>query len=116
MTCDEFRDAYDPRVSTRFAASALSGAIDHVDGCATCSDWYMGNEVTAAGGNPAAHPCIHVAYHSLHQCLEHVDPRDCPDTLLIHWHGRYALPVRDGGRTTVAIAFCPWCAVPLPRR
>jgi hypothetical protein len=115
VTCDAFRAAYDPRLPTRFSQAALGDAIDHVTGCVPCSDWYMRSEVTATGSDPDAHPCVHMAYHSLHQCLEHPDARDCPDTLVVHWEGRYSLPVRDGGRSTIAIGFCPWCGVPLPR-
>jgi hypothetical protein len=116
VTCGGFRAAYDPRLDTRFSPSSLDDAIDHVGACPSCSDWCMQNEVIAAGGDPGAHPCIHVAYHSLHQCLEHSDPRDCPETLIVHWQGAYALPVRNGGRSTVPISFCPWCATPLTRR
>jgi hypothetical protein len=116
MTCDAFRTAYDRGVDMRFSPATLGDAIDHVDGCGACSDWYMHNEVQATGSDPAAHPCVHMAYHSLHQCLEHTDARDCPATLIVHWQGRYSLPVRDGGRSMIAIAFCPWCGVPLPSR
>ena len=57
-----------------------------------------------------------MVYHSLHQCLEHPDARDCAETLIMHSQGRHALPIRDGGRSPVTIAFCPWCGTPLPRR
>jgi hypothetical protein len=116
VTCAEFQAAYDPGFDTRFGSAALDAAIDHVTDCAACSNWYMRTEVEAAGADPDAHPCVHMAYHSLHQCLEHSDARDCPETLIVQWQGRYALPVRNGGRGTIAIAFCPWCGVPLPRR
>jgi hypothetical protein len=115
VTCAEFKVAYDPSFDARFDPGAIAGAIDHVDSCAACSEWYMRNEVEAAGTDPDAHPCVHMAYHSLHQCLEHSDARDCPDTLIIHWEGRYSLPVRNEGRSTIPIGFCPWCGVRLPR-
>jgi len=116
MTCDGFRSAYDPELDARFGTAALEAAIDHAGACPACSDWYMHHEVEAAGGIPDAHPCVHMAYHSLHQCLDHADARDCPETLIVHWQGTYALPIRDGSRATIPIGFCPWCGVPLPRR
>ena len=116
MTCDAFQSAYNPRLDTRFSPTDLDAAIDHVTACTACSDWYMRREVRAAGDDADRHPCVHIAYHSLHQCLEHPDARDCPDTLVVRRHGAYALSVRDGSRSTIAIAFCPWCGVPLPRR
>jgi hypothetical protein len=116
VTCDAFRAAYDRGVSTRPSHATLGDAIDHVTGCGARSAWYMHNEVQVTGSDPAARPCVHMAYHSLHQCLEHADPRDCPDTLIVHWQGRYSLPVRDGGRSMIENACCPWCGVPLPSR
>lgn len=46
-----------------------------------------------------------------HACDVHADPSDCPDALVSYRpvSGEYGLRVHDGGSSSVAIAFCPWC-------
>jgi hypothetical protein len=49
-------------------------------------------------------------------CDEHRDRFDCPDALL-HYEPKlreYGLIVHDGGTSSRAISFCPWCGVHLP--
>ena len=49
-------------------------------------------------------------------CAEHAKPEDCPDNLI--WYSprfdAYSIPIRDGGGSSVSIAFCPWCGAHLP--
>ena len=49
-------------------------------------------------------------------CSEHPDRFDCPDALLDYSDifDEYGIIVHDGGRSTVAIEFCPWCGARLP--
>jgi len=44
-------------------------------------------------------------------CDEHPDRFECPDALIHHSakSGRYGIIIHDGGSSTVAIRFCPWC-------
>jgi hypothetical protein len=42
-------------------------------------------------------------------------PHDCPDSIVYHASdGSYGLLIHDGGASFVQIAYCPWCAAPLP--
>jgi hypothetical protein len=49
-------------------------------------------------------------------CDQHPDRFDCPDCLVHHSprSGGYGLIVHDGGRSSLRIAFCPWCGSRLP--
>lgn len=50
------------------------------------------------------------------RCSAHPDPFDCPDCL-VYFNPKfveYGIIVHDGGRSTVVVAFCPWCGSPLP--
>ena len=48
-------------------------------------------------------------------CDVHRDRFDCPDALVaVEKNGTYALIVHDGGRSTITIAYCPWCGTKLP--
>jgi hypothetical protein len=51
-------------------------------------------------------------------CDRHPDRFDCPDCLVAYSErtGAYGLIVHDGGRSSVAIRFCPWCGAELSRR
>lgn len=57
------------------------------------------------------HCCEDIAYHVNFQCNLHEDPFDCPDRLLIFDENanRYGLIIHDGGSSSIAISFCPWC-------
>lgn len=47
-------------------------------------------------------------------CAAHPDLIDCPDALVtIDRSGRYRFPIRDGGSSSVAATFCPWCGTRL---
>lgn len=50
------------------------------------------------------------------RCEQHADRFECPDCL-VHYapqFDEYGLIVHDGGASSIAIQFCPWCGVQLP--
>jgi len=51
-----------------------------------------------------------------HQCEQHQSPFDCPDNLIGYSpkFDEYGLIVHDGGSSSAAIRFCPWCGARLP--
>jgi hypothetical protein len=60
--------------------------------------------------------CEDMALHASHNCPDHSDPFDCPDSVIIrHRDGSFGLPVHDGGSSSIGINRCPWCATTLPR-
>ena len=62
------------------------------------------------------HCCEAMAQQVNWSCNEHPEPFDCPDAL-VNFAARfqeYALIIHDGGRSAVAITFCPWCGRRLP--
>jgi len=60
-------------------------------------------------------PCCEMMAADLERRCDIHDGRfDCPDMLVDRdSKGRYGLIVHDGGRSVIAIAFCPWCGKPL---
>ena len=50
------------------------------------------------------------------KCELHVDPYECPDSLVIYIEkfDEYGLIVHDGGTSFVCISYCPWCGIKLP--
>ncbi|PJZ41869.1 hypothetical protein CH370_09670 [Leptospira kmetyi] len=60
-------------------------------------------------------PCVHIADQVTQKCLDHPDPMNCPDILIIYsvQEKIYELPIRDGGKSGSKIDFCPWCGVAL---
>ena len=44
------------------------------------------------------------------------DPLECPDVLIQYSpkFDEYGLVVHDGGGSSIAISFCPWCGSKLP--
>lgn len=43
-------------------------------------------------------------------CAEHVGERwACPDAVIVMTEHGWALPIRDGGGSFLAIEFCPFC-------
>jgi hypothetical protein len=51
-------------------------------------------------------------------CPDHPDVFDCPDALISFSRGNdsYGLIVHDGGSSSIAISFCPWCGTELLSR
>ena len=62
----------------------------------------------------AKHCCERMAAALAQSCDQHPDPYDCPDNLITQVRGGYGLIVHDGGRSFVAISYCPWCGGKLP--
>jgi len=59
--------------------------------------------------------CKRMAYDLNRQCSRHANRFECPDALIYRKaDGSYGLIVHDGGRSFIAIAFCPWCGSKLP--
>ena len=86
---------------------------DHADDCTECSEWSMAQYVQKNGDNHQDYPCVHIAYYSQHNCEEHKDPLDCPDTTLVKQKNGFGIPVRDGGFSVISISNCPWCGISL---
>ncbi|MER8013661.1 DUF6980 family protein [Streptomyces griseoluteus] len=62
------------------------------------------------------HCCEAMARQVNLPCDEHADPFSCPDAL-IEFSAKfqeYGLIIHDGGTSSSAIAFCPWCGRRLP--
>jgi hypothetical protein len=49
-------------------------------------------------------------------CTLHPDRFDCPDALIDNSGDRYGIIIHDGGRSTIEIGFCPWCAAELKHK
>ena len=50
-------------------------------------------------------------------CPDHPDRSDCPDCLVEFRPDpapRYGLLIHDGGTSSLAIGWCPWCGSKLP--
>jgi len=49
-------------------------------------------------------------------CTAHAEPEDCPDALISYSDKfrEYGLFIHDGGSSSRAVAFCPWCGTRLP--
>jgi hypothetical protein len=48
-------------------------------------------------------------------CPDHPEQDDCPDALISYFAKRreYGLRIHDGGSSSIAINFCPWCGAKL---
>jgi hypothetical protein len=51
------------------------------------------------------------------KCPDHPDLSDCPDSLIYKSKQKnyYGIRVHDGGSSSVAINFCPWCGSSLSK-
>lgn len=60
--------------------------------------------------------CGEMAASLAHDCDQHADPFDCPDTVLIYNEpfDEYGIPIRDGGMSYLVVSHCPWCGARLP--
>jgi hypothetical protein len=49
-------------------------------------------------------------------CAQHTDRFECPDALIDYSQkfNEYGLIVHDGGTSSIAIEYCPWCGNKLP--
>jgi hypothetical protein len=50
-------------------------------------------------------------------CPQHSSSFECPDALVSYGQkfNEYGLIVHDGGTSSIAISFCPWCGSALPQ-
>ena len=55
--------------------------------------------------------CEDMEYHVTFNCDIHENPFNCPDQLIYFDkdNKEYGLIIHDGGSSTIAIEFCPWC-------
>jgi hypothetical protein len=62
------------------------------------------------------HCCENMQRQVEFSCAQHPSPYDCPDALVSYSpkFNEYGLVVHDGGTSSVAISFCPWCGSKLP--
>ncbi len=89
----------------------------HAADCKQCRDFQTTITVRSRGVDPQRYPCIHLANYATMTCDQHPLALECPD-ILIYYSPRfdeYSLPVRDGGPSTVAIQYCPWCGTQCPQ-
>ena len=114
MSCAQFQ-RWEPQIFTVDFMNILHLQCgSHEQACTGCADWSKRRYLTERGVDPDAHPCLHVALYSLHQCEQHDTAWECPDTLLVQLEdGQFGLPIRDGGPSYVPIDFCPWCGIEL---
>ncbi|WP_084174964.1 DUF6980 family protein [Afifella pfennigii] len=65
----------------------------------------------------ARHCCEAMAAALEHDCPQHANPWQCPDTVLVYHEpfDEYGIPIRDGGMSYLRLAHCPWCGTPLPK-
>jgi len=61
------------------------------------------------------HCCAAMQAQAGFTCPDH-DLDDCPDALVSYSERfrEYGLRVHDGGSSSIAISFCPWCGAKLP--
>jgi hypothetical protein len=62
------------------------------------------------------HCCHEMQSQAEHLCSVHQLAEDCPDALVGYsdQFREYGLLIHDGGSSSKAIAFCPWCGTKLP--
>ena len=62
------------------------------------------------------HCCDSMTSRVAHQCDQHEDPFDCPDSLIcyVDRFDEYGIIIHDGGSSYVLIHYCPWCGAKLP--
>ena len=84
----------------------------------TVPDPFFPNALSDGGESVTQHCCDAMRRAIEFVCDQHSDRFDCPDCL-IHFSskfGEYGLIVHDGGSSSVAIRFCPWCGSELRER
>jgi predicted GNAT family acetyltransferase len=70
-------------------------------------------EFGVTGDRASAGCCPMLAYQVACTCERHTNPFDCPDALVLKGEHGYGLIVHDGGSSSIAIAYCPWCGASL---
>jgi hypothetical protein len=120
LDCDAFRRAH--LTERMFEGEIPTGDVseddvrEHLRVCPDCGDWYRARIVEERGEDPAAFPCVHLAYFVTRRCPEHPDAFECPETVVLYQpeFDEYALPVRTEPPSLVPISHCPWCGTALP--
>lgn len=115
MKCKNFRERWDEFAGASFQDDSLDLLkwAKHKRKCAECRDWALRQNLKSRGVKVKKYPCVHLADRANRECSEHPDPWECPDRLVIEvGRGEFILPIRDGGRSGLAISHCPWCGVP----
>lgn len=69
----------------------------------------MAREVRRREVTVSQYPCVHIAYYATLPCPDHALNDWCPDRVVQQHGDGFGVPVADGGRSCVEIAFCPWC-------
>ena len=119
MDCDRFRELFDTLPSA--TDEDFDGWAEHERTCRACSDARIEHKVRARGADPAAFPCVHLALQATHACVEHPDPRECPEAVVVYEprFREWGLPIRGGAEgggsfSYLVIRNCPWCGVEAP--
>lgn len=110
QTIPHFEDlvSRDPRDGVSY-----KGWCDHMHACDSCSDALLAHRTRKWGVDPAAFPCVHMAYRATQACPMHEERSECPDLFISYDEvfDEYCL-IKDG--VSLAISFCPWCGTRLP--
>ena len=61
------------------------------------------------------HCCEDMVYHANFECDIHDNPFECPDNVIIYDgnNNDFGLIIHDGGTSSIAISYCPWCGLEL---
>ena len=86
---------------------------EHMHACEACSDALLAHRVRKWDVDPAAFPCVHMAYRATQTCPMHEEWSECPDLIISYDEvfDEYCL-IKDG--VSLAISYCPWCGTRLP--
>ena len=49
-----------------------------------------------------------------HSCVQHPNPYDCPDSVILKTKRGWGLPIHDGSHSYISITYCPFCGKRLP--
>ena len=70
--------------------------------------WRTG-QVKMAKKKPKTSCCEAMKGQIERECPVHPNKIECPDFVVIKTKSGFGIPIRDGGRSFLAINFCPWC-------
>ena len=122
MDCDGYRSNYTaysklPLPREIVDSPEWSEWMDHFHDCTHCFDWALAQRIKQRGFNPDEFPCVHIGNQVTIKCPDHPEPTDCPDIIIVYYakFDEYSIAVRDGGSSAVAIRYCPWCGIELPK-
>lgn len=86
---------------------------EHMQTCAACGDSVLSYRLRQWDVDPAAFPCVHMAYRATQTCPMHEERSECPDLIISYDEvfDEYCL-IKEG--VSLAISYCPWCGTRLP--